>query len=575
MSGADARWALRPSDETAEAALSRELGSPPLIARLMVNRGLREVGAAAAFLEASLSRNLRSPMLFREMPVASARLLDAVRNRERIFIYGDYDVDGITGSTALLLFLRELGIEPDIYIPHRMRDGYGLRAAALREMAERGARLVVTVDCGAAAHEEIALASSLGLDLIVCDHHQAPTIRPPALAILNPVVSDAGFPFRGLCAAGVVFYLLMGTRMRLRESGSAIPDLRRYLDLVALGTVADLVPLMEENRVFVKQGLKEIARTDRPGIRALLKVAGVDEVSAGALGFRLGPRINASGRLADAMRAVDLLSSRDPDEASRLAALLDGYNRDRQAMEEAIFVEADRMIQDMENREQRRSFVLASEGWHAGVVGIVASRLVERYFRPVFVLAVEGDLSRGSGRGIPAVNLVEALGACADLLERYGGHRMAAGLTIRTAALPEFATRFEETIARTTQHEDFQPMIVVDAVLDLDGVSMDLLEELESLEPHGPGNPRPVFVAESVGVVSSRVVGSNHLKLSLASSRSGRVLDAIGFRMAERKPQIGAKVDVLFSPEINRWEGREQIQLSLRGIRESASKTHS
>ncbi len=281
-------------------------------------------------------------------------------------------------------------------------------------------------------------AARLGLDVIVCDHHQNPVTRPPALAVLNPVVADAGFPFAGLCAAGVVFYLLLGTRMMLRESGGPIPDLRRYLDLVALGTVADLVPLVEENRVLVKHGLREIARNPRPGVRALLEVGAVSEATADAIGFRLGPRLNASGRLADATRAVDLLASGERQTARRLAAELDRQNRERRDIEDATAEEAEQLIARLPHASRRKSFVLASEGWHPGVVGIVASRLVERYFRPVVLLAIDGELARGSARGIPSIHLFEVLRSCADLLERYGGHRMAAGLTIRaerTAAL--------------------------------------------------------------------------------------------------------------------------------------------
>lgn len=573
MRSADARWKIQPGDLEIEAELSRVLGVRPLIARLLVNRGFRDAAAASVFLEASLSKHLRSPMLFREMPAAADRLFDAIRRRERICIYGDYDVDGVTGSTALLLFLRELGLEPELRIPHRMREGYGLHVEALRNLAERGIQLVVTVDCGASAHEEIAFASHLGLDVIVCDHHQAPEIRPPAFAVLNPAVPGAGFPFPGLCAAGVVFYLMMGTRMRLRESGGPLPDLRRYLDLVALGTVADLVPLIEENRVFVKHGLAEIARADRPGIRALLRVAGVETVTAATLGFRLAPRINASGRLADAVSAVELLASRDPEEANRLAELLDGYNRDRQSVEAAISDEAERMIQALPDYDQRRAFVLSSEGWHPGVVGIVASRLVERYFRPVVLLAVEGDFCRGSARGVPLFSLIDALRRCDDLLERYGGHRLAAGLTIRAVALPEFSRRFEKTVGDSTEGMDFRPSITVDAVVDLNELSDDLVDELERLGPHGPGNAQPVLLAESVRVVSSRVVGRGHLKLSLAPANTRRILDAIGFRMGDEDVRSGDSVDVLFSPEVNRWNGRERLQLLLRAIRKSAEKT--
>jgi single-stranded-DNA-specific exonuclease len=300
-------------------------------------------------------------MLFRAMPVAARRLLDAVRRGERIAIYGDYDADGITGATELLLFLRDLDVEPEVHVPHRLREGYGLREDVLRGFAEKGIRLVVTADCGAAAHGPIEAANRLGIDVVVCDHHQAPDVRPPAHAVLNPVVRDAGFPFTGLSAAGVVFYLLLGVRMLIRETGRPGPDLRRYLDLVALGTVADLVPIVEENRVFVKYGISEIARTERPGIRALCEVAEVGEVGVDSLGFRLAPRINASGRLADAATAVRLLASTDRAESRRLALELDGHNRERRGIEDTILEEADLAIQSMPDRTRRRSFVLAAE----------------------------------------------------------------------------------------------------------------------------------------------------------------------------------------------------------------------
>lgn len=567
MQGVGAQWVLRPPDVGKQEALVRELSVSPLVARLLVNRGLTEPAAAAAFLDSSLSRNLRSPMLFREMRVASGRLAEAVHRRERIVVYGDYDVDGITGSTQLLLFLRELGVEPELFIPHRMRDGYGLRAAAVQQLATRGGGVMITVDCGAAAHEEIALAASLGFDVIVCDHHQAPEVRPPAFAVLNPVVPGAGFPFAGLCAAGVVFYLLMGLRMVLREGGNPGPDLRRYLDLVALGTIADLVPLLEENRVLVKHGLREIARTERVGMRALRAVAGVGEASVGAVGFGLAPRLNASGRLADATRAVELLATTDPEEARRLAQALDAHNRARRDLEEAMFVEATRMVDAMPDRDQRRSFVLASEGWHPGVVGIVASRLVERYARPFVLLATEGEWSRGSARSVPAVHLFSLLKECAPLLERFGGHRMAAGLTLRTGAISGFAERFEEVVRQCTVDEDFRPAINVDTVVDLADVSAAMADDLARLEPHGPGNPRVALMAEGAEVLACRIVAERHLKLSLRHTRGGPTFDAIAFRMAERQKDIGTPIDIVFWPSLDNWEGHQRLQLEIRDFR--------
>ncbi len=567
------RWIVRPGDPDREARLARELGVSPLVARLLVQRGFGEPEAASSFLESSLTHNLRSPMLFAEMPKAAGRLLDAVCRQERIAVYGDYDVDGITGATQLLLFLRDLGAAAEVFIPHRMKDGYGLRAQGIQALAARGASLIVTADCGAAAHEEIALAARLGVDVIVCDHHQNPAVRPPAHAVLNPVVDAAGFPFKGLSAAGVVFYLLLGTRMLLRETGAAVPDLRRYLDLVALGTVADLVPLVEENRVLVKYGLREIATTDRPGIRALCQVAAVDTVDVDAVGFRLAPRLNASGRLGDATRAVEMLATRDPAEARRLAAVLDDHNLERRGIEEAIYVEAVQRIESLGDTGARRSFVLASEGWHAGVVGIVASRLVERYFRPVVLLAIEGEMARGSARGIPSVHLFEALRSCRELLERFGGHRMAAGLTIRRSQVDEFDVAFERAVEAVTSPADFVPETTVDAELELDDVSFAMLDDLDRLEPHGQGNPRPRFLVAGAEVVSSRIVGERHLKLGVRGRRGGMVVDAIAFRKAERCPEPGSSIDLVVSLHPNRWEGREEVQLSVRDLRDSIVKT--
>jgi single-stranded-DNA-specific exonuclease len=563
------RWVLHAADPRSVATLERGLGVRPLLARLLVNRGWHEPATAAAVVEASLGKGLRSPLLFSEMARAAERLLRAVRRGEKIAIYGDYDVDGISASTELLLFLRELGCDPRVHIPHRMRDGYGVHVGALRSLRECGVGLVVTADCGAAAHDEMAEAARLGLEVIVCDHHQNPTTRPPAFAVLNPVVAGAGFPFGGLCAAGVMFYLLLGTRMMLRETGGPIPDLRRYLDLAALGTVADLVPLVEENRVLVKYGLREMARNPRPGVRALLELGGASEATVDTIGFRLGPRLNASGRLADATRAVELLASNEPAAARRLAAELDAQNSQRRGIEDATVEEAEQMIAALPDASRRRSFVLASEGWHPGVVGIVASRLVERYFRPVVLLAIEGELARGSARGIPSVHLFEVLRGAADLLVRYGGHRMAAGLTIRTECIGALAERFEAETAATTTDASFVPQLRIDARLDLDDLSPETMQDIEKLEPFGQGNPRPLFLAEQLEVMSSRIVGERHLKLGVRHAGSRRIFDAIAFRRGEERPASGSRIDLVFTPELSVWEGFERLQLVVRDLRES------
>jgi single-stranded-DNA-specific exonuclease len=563
------RWQLIPRQPEIDQALSRALGISPLLAHLLAARGIATPAAAKSFLDARLSEHLRSPMLFRQMPVAAARVIEALRRDERIGIYGDYDVDGISGSAVLVRFFRALGHDPALYIPHRLRDGYGVSAAGVQRLAADGTRLMITVDCGGVSHAEIALARTLGMDTIVCDHHQVSGTPLPAHAVLNPIEADAGFPFSGLCGAGVAFYLALGVRQRLREAGQAnLPDLRRYLDLVTLGTIADIVPLLEENRVLVKHGLRELLQTQSRGLMALKAVSGVTAVSTGVVGFRLAPRINAGGRLAEAVRAVELLVTEDPARAEQLAAELDQENRTRQAIEQEILTDAVHQVERQTDFTDRRSIVLASANWHPGVIGIVASRLVERFYRPTVLLAISSDtgIARGSGRSIRGFNLYDAFKACGHTLEGFGGHRMAAGLSIREEQIPAFAALFEAAVRSATRPQDFVPETNVDAELKLADIDDRLLGELERLEPHGPGNPEPVFLSRRVRVVSRRTVGENHLKLSV---RDGdRALPAIGFRMAGAAVEEGAWLDILFSPEINEWNGNRSLQLRLRDLRQ-------
>jgi single-stranded-DNA-specific exonuclease len=550
------------------------LSLSPLLACLLINRGIDTPEKAATFLSPSLREGLRSPLLFPDMERATERLLRARAQGERVCVYGDYDVDGVTGSAQLLLFLRELGMEPDLYIPHRTREGYGLNAQAVRLLADRETKVLVTADCGATAHAEISLAQSLGIDVIVCDHHHVPEQRPPAYAVLNPMEKECAFSFTGLSGAGVVFYLLMGLRMRLREQGwESVPDLRRYLDLVTLGTVADLVPLVEENRVLVTAGLKAIERSQRPGIRALKEVSGEAEVSSSYIGFRLGPRLNAGGRLAEAQKAVELLTTTDMERARALAADLDQENRARQGIEEKILNQAVAMVEAWPDLAERRSIVLASAEWHPGVIGIVASRLVERFHRPTFLIALDGTKGKGSGRSPKIFHLYEGLKACADLLDGYGGHRQAAGLSIKADRVPALAERFETVARERLRGEDLVPVIEVDTELDLSLLDAQTVAEVRRLEPYGQGNPEPVFLARGVQVLSLRVVGGNpllgrpgHLKLVLRSPRGGRPVDAIGFGMADFPIVPGGWVDVLYTPEINVWNGNASLQLRLRDL---------
>jgi single-stranded-DNA-specific exonuclease len=410
------------------------------------------------------------------------------------------------------------------------------------------------------------------MDTIVCDHHQVSGTPLPAHAVLNPIEPDAGFPFSGLCGAGVAFYLALGVRLRLREAGQTnLPDLRRYLDLVTLGTIADIVPLLEENRVLVKYGLRELTQTASPGLLALKAVSGVADVSAGVVGFRLAPRLNAGGRLADATRSVELLTTDDPARAQALAAELDQENRARQAIEQDILDEAMRQVANDSAFSDRRSIVLASADWHPGVIGIVASRLVERFYRPTVLIAVDAGnaMGRGSGRSIRGLNLYEAFRACHQSLVGFGGHRMAAGLRIHADQVPAFAKEFESAVRAVTQPHDFIPEMTVDSELCLDDINSELLNELARLQPHGFGNAEPVFLARNVTVVSHRSVGENHLKLYLRQGQ--RAWSAIGFGMASLGVDDGASIDILYTPETNEWNGNSSIQLRLRDLRSSAT----
>lgn len=563
------RWQLIPPHEKVD-RLRTELGVSPLLARLLSNRGVLDAEQAGPYLAPRLANHLRSPMLFRDMGAASERLVRAISKRELIGIYGDYDVDGISGSAILVRFFRSLGVEPILYIPHRLRDGYGLTEKGVRVLGEQGAQVMITVDCGGVNHREIAVARELGMDVIVCDHHQVADTPLQATAVLNPIEKTAGFPFAGLCGAGVAFYLALGVRMRLRESGAAqLPDLRRSLDLVALGTIADLVPLVEENRVLVTHGLRELSRSDSPGVKALKAVSGVGDVSTGAVGFRLAPRLNAGGRLADATRSVELLTTADGARAEVLATGLDEENRARQTIEREILDEAIAMVEAQGPIADRCSIVLASADWHPGVIGIVASRLVERFYRPTILIAIDAavGVGRGSGRSIRGFSIYAAIKTCQDALIGFGGHRMAAGLSIRAERVQEFATAFETAVRGSTTAEDFIPVAEADDELPFAGIDERTLSDIESLQPYGQGNSEPVFMVRGARVAGTRIVGETHLKLY--AEEGGRTLPCIGFGMADVALQVGTFVDLLFSPMWSEWGGNRTLELRLRDLRES------
>lgn len=563
------QWKIREHDPAAEALLTRELVVAPVVARLLAGRGMNDAAAARRFLSSSLT-DVRDSFLLKGMDEAVARLAAALRAGETVCVYGDYDVDGVSSTALLVSFFRSVGMRCFFHIPRRLEQGYGLSADGVRAVAGAGARVIVTVDCGIGACAEAELCAALGVDLIVTDHHMPGEDLPRACAVVNPLQPGCPYPFKSLAGVGIAFNLMIALRRKLREgehfTGRAEPNLREFLDLVALGTIADVVPLVEENRIFVKYGLRELTTAARTGIRALKEVAGVaGEVGYGAVGFRLAPRINAAGRLEDAALGVELLLENDPAQAAAMARTLDLSNAERQALEREILADALAMVKGNPAMRGRRSIVLASDAWHPGVIGIVASRMVDIFHRPTVLIALRDGTGRGSGRSIAGFHLHDALAACAGHLEKFGGHRQAAGLSIEEETLEAFVRRFEEIAAGLLGPDDLTPVLLADAELSPAEVTPELVEGVSALEPFGMGNPEPVFVLCGATVVERRVVKEHHLKLRLAAD--GRTFDAIGFNLAEKGAGAGEVVDIAFSPRWNEWNGRWGLQLNLKDIR--------
>ncbi len=558
------RWQLRQTEPRPELVneLATRLRINPLTAQIMALRGICDADSGEEFLHANLSR-LPDPDLLPDMNIACQRIEQALSRGERIAIHGDYDVDGITGCSLLVEVLRKLGADVDYHIPLRLVDGYGLSAEALRQAAKHGCSLAISVDCGVSAVAEAELAAELGLDLIITDHHQPPELLPRCLALINPHLPGCRFPWRDLSGVGVAFFLLAGLRRRLRESGyfhnRSEPDLRQSLDLVALGTIADIVPLGGVNRILTRSGLQLMERDSRPGISALKQVADVKQVTSGVVGFRLAPRLNAAGRLEDAALGVQLLLNEEED-LSGLASLLDGFNRERQQLEQKTLQEACRKVEE-EISDDSFSIVLAGEDWHPGVIGIVASRLVERYHRPVVMLAVDGDQVKGSARSIKGFHLHRGLQECAGQLSAFGGHEMAAGMALKKGNIDMFRNSFELACRSQLQADDLVPVVLHDGEVELEQITREWLAELELLNPCGAGNPQPAFLSVRCRVLDARILAEKHLKFSV--EQEGARVDCIAFGMAERYAELSGCVDLLYRPGLNTWRGTTSIQLQV------------
>lgn len=564
----------RDAEERSE-VLAKELGIPPLVARVMLLRGHADPATAREFLRADLG-DLLDPFLLPDMETAVVRVLRAVRDGERIRIYGDYDVDGITSTCVMLDVLKTLGADVDYYIPGRLHEGYGLNLDAVEKAASSGISLLITVDCGITSVEEVELAARRGIDVIVTDHHEPSQVLPRAHALVNPKRRDSNYPFPDLAGVGVA-YKLASALLRARAGTLDAPaPSSELLELVALGTIADVAPLTGENRIFAKHGLARLNATSNAGLRALIQASGLAgrEIGAGAVGFFLGPRLNAAGRLGDASLCVDLLTAASPDDAARIASLLDRANQERQSLEQAILEEAASMVKISEDGEAEDAvLVLAGEGWHPGVIGVVASRLVERFWRPVILISMDGDEGRGSGRSIDSFDLYGGLVQCADLLKEFGGHRRAAGLSLSRSAVTALRERLNQIGRSVLTPEDLARRVVCDLEVRFGEIDLAAAEGLGMLAPFGVGNPVPTFLSRDVRLVEYRGVGAEarHLKMKLA--QEGVVLDAIGFGLGNMAPELFARgareVDVLYTIEVNQWNGARQVQLNIKELREA------
>lgn len=557
-------WIMRPVDQEQVLALATAMSLSPITATVLWGRGVRDSVHARQWLSDSGGPG-HDPFLLPDMEKSVDRLHDAIQQGEHICFYGDYDVDGISATSLHLSFFKSLGAQAEVYIPHRQEEGYGLNENAIQKLADRKISVMVTADCGTTSHREIALAQRLGLDVIVTDHHQFQDEVPEPFAFINPFRADNLYPFLGLCSGGLA-YKVVEAYHRKYGSGDVAPV--DGLDLVALSTVADVVPLRDENRAFVREGLRQLTEGTRCGIRALKQVLGITgSCTASTIGFRLAPVINAAGRLAHADLGVRLLTSTSDAEALALAQKLEQLNRQRREIEQEIFEEAKVCV---EEAGESPVIVVGKRGWHLGVVGIVASRLVERYHRPAVVVAFDEDgIGKGSARSVPGYNVFEALAQCQEYLLAFGGHPAAAGLTVSSQAFSSLQRMMSEVATKNMSDDSKIPVLDIDADVQLSELQPRLLKEFDSLDPFGMGNPEPTLSATGVTVLEKRIVGDNHLKLVVRQNGSVPI-ECIGFRMGEWLPKIngsGLQFDVAFMPEINRWKGYDRIQLRMRDLR--------
>ena len=557
------KWECYQPDSNKVDELIKKYDLNEILARILVNKNLTEKEDIDLFMNPT-RKDFHDPFLMPDMEIIVDRILKAIEGKEKIMIYGDYDADGITSITVLKSFLEERGLEVSSYIPNRLDEGYGLNKEAIKKIYDDGYRLVITVDCGISGIDEVDYANSLGIETLITDHHEPADTLPNAMAVVDAKRKDNKYPFNQLAGVGVVFKLIQAISMKLNLDEK---QFLKYLDIVCIGTISDIVPLVDENRVIAKLGLKLIAQTRNIGLKALLEVIGFTNIDSTAVSFGLAPRINACGRMGDEQVALELFLSKDFAEAKKLALKLNEYNLERQTIEKKIFDEATEKIE--KNEKDNTCIVVGSEGWHHGIIGIVASKVTEMYFKPSILICFEGEEGKGSGRSIPGFDLHEALMKCSKNLEKFGGHSMAVGITLKKEKFEKFKEEFEE-YAKSLEIDKIVPVINVDSELSLKNVDIDSVKSLKLLEPYGEANKMPLFMFKNLKINSIRSLSDGkHLRLTLKDDNY--MINAIGFNMGELAEEylIDDKVDIVGNLDINSFNGMESIQIILKDMRKS------
>lgn len=559
------KWQIFEPDKNKIEEIKSKYKVNQLLATILANRNILKEEDIRLFLNPTRN-DFYNPFLITDMDIAVNRIIKAIENKENITIYGDYDVDGITSITVLKSFLNDIGVETDTYIPNRLIEGYGLNKEAIDKISKKGCNLMITVDCGISAIEEIEYANSLGIETIITDHHEAGNEIPKAIAVIDNKRKDSKYPFRELAGVGVVFKLIqaIGITLKLKEESYL-----KYLDIVCIGTISDIVPLVDENRVIAKLGLLLVAQTKNIGLRSIINSSGYNKIDSNTISFGVAPRINACGRMGKAEEALELFLSKDKNEVNELTNKLNEHNRKRQETEKAIFENALEKIK-AEHLDENKAIIVGGENWHHGVIGIVSSKITEMYFKPSILLSFEEDgIGKGSGRSIPGFDLHEALMKCSDTIEKFGGHSMAVGITVKKDNLEKFKKEFEQ-IATQSKIDEIIPIINIDAKVDLSDIDKEMVESLKQLEPFGEANKMPVFAFKNLKIDSIRALSEGkHLKLTLKDNNY--IINAIGFNIGylANEYRIGDKIDVAGVLEINTFNGVDNLQINIKDIMKS------